>query len=45
MASVRGALQQVSSLSRSDGGLSVNLMQRMVVAVVNSVAMYRSEIW
>jgi hypothetical protein len=45
MASAKGALQQVSSLSRSNGGLSVNLMQRVVTAVVTSVAMYRSEIW
>jgi hypothetical protein len=45
MASARGALQRVSSLSRSNGGLSVNLMRRVVVAAVTSVAMYGAEIW
>jgi hypothetical protein len=45
MASAKGALQQVSSLSRSNGGLSVNLMRRVVMAAVTSVAMYGSEIW
>lgn len=45
MASARGALQRVSSLSRSNGGLSVNLTRRVVVAAVTSVAMYGSEIW
>jgi hypothetical protein len=45
MASAKGALQQVSSLSRSNGGLSVNLMRRVVTAAVTSVATYGSEIW
>lgn len=45
MASAKGALQRVSSLSRSNGGLSVDLMRRLVVAVVTSVALYGSEIW
>jgi hypothetical protein len=45
MASARGALQRVSGLSRSNGGLSINLMRRVVVAAVTSVAMYGSEIW
>jgi len=45
MASARGALQRVSGLSMSNGGLSVNLMRRVVVAAVTSVAMYGSEIW
>lgn len=45
MASAKGALQRVSSLSRSNGGLSVKLMRRVVMAAVTSVAMYGSEIW
>lgn len=45
LASAKGALQRVSSLSRSNGGLSVNLMRRVVVAAVTSVATYGSEIW
>lgn len=45
MASAKGALQRVASLSRSNGGLFVNLMRRVVVAAVTSVAMYGSEIW
>lgn len=45
MASARGALQRVASLSPSNGGLSVRLMRRVVVAAVTSVAMYGSEIW
>lgn len=45
MASAKGALQRVASLSRSNGGLSVRLMRRVVVAAVTSVAMYGSEVW
>ncbi|KAL1581840.1 hypothetical protein WHR41_09430 [Cladosporium halotolerans] len=45
MASAKGALQRVASLSRSNGGLSVNLMRRVIIAAVTSVAMYGSEIW
>lgn len=45
MASAKGALQRVASLSRCNGGLSVNLMRRVVVAAVTSVAMYGAEIW
>jgi retron-type reverse transcriptase len=45
MASAKGALQRISSLSRSSGGLSVNLMRRVAVAAVTSTAMYGSEIW
>jgi hypothetical protein len=45
MASAKGALQRVASLSRSNGGLSINLMRRVVVAAVTSVALYGSEIW
>ena len=45
MASAKGALQRVASLSRSNGGLSVNMMRRLVVAAVTFVAMYGSEIW
>jgi hypothetical protein len=43
--SARGALQRISSLSRSNGGLSVNLTRRVVIAAVTSVAIYGSEIW
>ncbi|KAM0708550.1 hypothetical protein Q7P35_005202 [Cladosporium inversicolor] len=45
MASAKGALQRVASLSSSNGGLSVSLMRRVVVAAVTSVALYGSEIW
>jgi hypothetical protein len=45
MASAKGALNRVASLSRSNGGLSVNLMPRVVVAAVTSVALYGSEVW
>jgi hypothetical protein len=45
MANAKGALQRVSSLSRSNGGLSVSLMRRVVVAAVTSVVLYGSEIW
>jgi len=44
MASARGVLQRISSLSRSNGSLSVDLMRRVVVAAVTSVAMYGAEI-
>jgi hypothetical protein len=45
MASAKGALQRVSSLSSSNGGLSVSLMRRVVVAAVTSVALYGAEVW
>jgi hypothetical protein len=45
MASAKGALQRVASLSRGNGGLSINLMRRVVIAAVTSVALYGSEIW
>jgi len=45
MASAKGALQRVASLSNGNGGLSVSLMRRVVVAAVTSVALYGSEIW
>ena len=45
MASAKGVLQRVASLSRSYGGLSINLMRRVVVAAVTSVALYGSEVW
>jgi hypothetical protein len=45
MASAKGVLQRISSLSSSNGGLSVNLMRRVVVAAVTSTAIYGSEIW
>lgn len=44
MASGKGALQQVASLSRSSGGLLVHLMKRVAVAAVTSVAIYGSGI-
>jgi len=44
MASAKRALQQVASLSRSNGGLSINLTQRVVVAAVTSVALYGPEV-
>jgi hypothetical protein len=45
MTNAKGALQRVASLSRSNGGLPVNLMWRVIVAAVTSVALYSSEIW
>ncbi|GAB7352371.1 hypothetical protein MBLNU459_g2808t1 [Dothideomycetes sp. NU459] len=36
MTSAKGALQRVASLSRSNGGLSINLMRKVVVAAVTS---------
>jgi hypothetical protein len=45
MASAKGAMQRVASLSRINGGLSINLMRRVVVAAVTSVALYGSEVW
>jgi hypothetical protein len=45
MASAKGALHRVASLSRSNGGLSIDLMRRAIVAAVTSVARYGSEIW
>ena len=45
MASANGALRRVASLSSSNGGLSVSLMQRVVVAAVTSVALYGAEVW
>jgi hypothetical protein len=44
MASAKGALHRVASLSRRNGGLSIDLMRRVIVAVVTSVALYGSEI-
>jgi hypothetical protein len=43
--SAKGALQRVASLGRGNGGLPINLMRRVVVAAVTSVALYGSEIW
>lgn len=45
LASAKGSLQRVASLSGSNGGLSINLMRRVVVAAVTSVALYSSEVW
>jgi hypothetical protein len=45
MASAKGALDRVASLSRSNGGLSIDLMRRVIVAAVTSVALYGSEVW
>jgi hypothetical protein len=45
MASAKGALHRVASLSRSNGGLSIDLMRRVIVAAVTAVALYGSEIW
>jgi len=45
LSSAKEALQRVASLSGSNGGLPINLMRRVVVAAVSSVALYGSEIW
>jgi len=44
MAGAKGTMQRVASLSRGNSGLSINLMRRVVVAAVTSVALYGSEI-
>ncbi|KAL1581647.1 hypothetical protein WHR41_09703, partial [Cladosporium halotolerans] len=43
--SAKGALQAVASLSRRNGGLSIGLMRRVVLAVVSSVALFGAEVW
>lgn len=45
LSSAKEALQRVASLSGTNGGLPINLMRRVVVAAVSSVALYGSEIW
>jgi hypothetical protein len=41
MASAKGALQRVASLSRSNGGLSINLIRRVVVAASHICSVVR----
>lgn len=43
--SAKGALQAVASLSRRNGGLSISLMRRVVIAAVSSVALFGAEVW
>ncbi|KAI7349592.1 hypothetical protein KC320_g5991 [Hortaea werneckii] len=43
--SARRALQAVASLSRRNGGLSIRLMRRVVIAAVSSVALFGAEVW
>jgi len=45
MANAKDALQRVARLSRSNGGLSINLMRRVAMAAVTSVALCGSEVW
>lgn len=45
MANAKEALYRVASLSRSDGGLPINLMRGVVVAAVTSLALYGWEVW
>jgi hypothetical protein len=45
IASAKGALLRVVSLSRSNGGLSIDLMRRVTVTAVTSVALYGPEAW
>jgi hypothetical protein len=45
MASAKGALHRVASLSRSNSRLSNDLMRRVIVVAVTSIALYSSEIW
>lgn len=45
LASAKGALQRIKGLSGSRGGLTMRLMRRVVVAAVNSVALYGAEVW
>lgn len=45
MTSARGALQAIANLSTSNGGLSIRLMRRVVVATVNSIALFGAEVW
>lgn len=43
--SAKGALQAMASLSRRNGGLSISLMRRVVIAAVNSVALFGADVW
>jgi len=45
MTSAKGALQAVANLSKRNGGLSIMLMRRVVVAAVSSVALFGAEVW
>jgi hypothetical protein len=45
MASAKRALYRVASLSRSNGGLSIDLMRRVIFTAATSVALYGSEVW
>lgn len=45
MTSAKGALQAIADLSRRNGGLSINLMRRVVVAAVTSIALFGAEVW
>jgi hypothetical protein len=45
LASAKGALQRVAGLSRRNGGLSISLMRRVVLATVSSIALYGAEVW
>lgn len=45
LASAKAALQRAKGLGGSRGGLPMHLMRRVVVAAVNSVALYEAEVW
>ncbi|KAM0714649.1 hypothetical protein Q7P37_009947 [Cladosporium fusiforme] len=44
MTSAKGAIQAVANLSKRNGGLSIKLMRRVVVAAVSSVALFGAEV-
>jgi len=43
--SAQATLQRIKSLGASHGGLPMRLMRRVVVAAVNSIALYGAEVW
>jgi ribonuclease HI len=45
LVSAKGAMQRISGLSRRNGGLSLSLMRRVVLAAVSSIALYGAEVW
>lgn len=45
LASAKGALQRIKGLGGSHGGLPMRLIRRVVIAAMNSIALYGAEVW
>ena len=45
LTSAEATLQRITGLSGSHGGLTMRLIRRIVVAAVNSIALYGAEVW